>query len=194
MLFYSINEENGHITESADWPFPGSAPCPCDIVRYPNGSLYREDNLPPVYGKPGTSEQQIDGGCPDGWVLMEGLRPELEEGTEGTYLAQKDGAWLFQGKTLEEAKAEKLAEVNAAYSVATSALVATYPDTELLTFDKQEAEARSWQSDNTAETPLVDALAAGRQMDKAELVDRIIAKANAFTLAAGYLTGQRQQL
>lgn len=190
--FYITTDENGDITASADWAFPGSHPCDVDVVRYPNGKLYREDALPPVYGKPNTSEQQIEGDCPEGWVLMEGLRPELEEGTEGTYLAQEDGTWLFQGKTLEEAKAEKLAEINTTYSVATSALVESYPETELLTFDKQEAEARAWLSDNTVSTPLIDMLAAGRQMDKAELVDRIIAKASTFTLAAGYLTGQRQ--
>ena len=39
----------------------------------------------------------------------------------------------------------------------------------------------------------MDALAAGRQMDKAELVSRIIAKADAFALASGSLTGQRQR-
>ena len=95
--------------------------------------------------------------------------------------------------SLDELKDAKLSEINAAYDVATSALVATYPRTELLTFDKQEAEARAWDADNSVETPLVDMLAAGRQMDKAELVRRIIAKADTFALATGYLTGQRQR-
>lgn len=72
-------------------------------------------------------------------------------------------------------------------------LVSTYPQTELLTFDKQEHEARAWTTDNAVETPLVDMLAAGRQLDKAELVRRIIVKADAFALATGYLTGQRQR-
>ena len=68
-----------------------------------------------------------------------------------------------------------------------------YPDDERLTFDKQEAEARAWLADSSASTPFVDALAAGRQMEKAELVSRIIAKADAFALASGSLTGQRQR-
>lgn len=95
--------------------------------------------------------------------------------------------------TLDELKVAKLAEINSSYDTATSALVSTYPSTELLTFDKQEAEARAWDADNSADTPLVDALALGRGMDKAELVRRIIAKADAFALATGYLTGQRQR-
>lgn len=95
--------------------------------------------------------------------------------------------------TLEERKASKLAEINSMYDVATAALVSTYPSTELLTFDKQEAEARAWDADNSASTPLIDALVLGRGIDKAELVSRIIAKADAFAVATGYLTGQRQK-
>lgn len=108
-----------------------------------------------------------------------------------------NGVWYLSGYAPEQpvdlAKKEKLAEINSAYESATSALVSTYPQTELLTFDKQEQEARAWTEDSAAETPLVDMLAAGRQMDKAELVRRIIAKADAFALATGYLTGQRQR-
>lgn len=95
--------------------------------------------------------------------------------------------------SLEEVKTARLAEVNAAYDEAVSALVATYPDAELLTFDKQEAEARAWLADSAADTPLIDALAAGRGMDKAELVSRIMKKADAFAVAVGFLTGQRQR-
>lgn len=95
--------------------------------------------------------------------------------------------------TIDELRAAKLSEINSTYNTAASSLVSTYPNTELLTFDKQESEARAWDADNTAETPLVDMLALGRQMDKAELVRRIIVKADAFALATGYLTGQRQR-
>lgn len=94
--------------------------------------------------------------------------------------------------TLEELKTVKLTEINSLYNNATSSLVSTYPSTELLTFDKQEQEARAWLADDTVSTPLIDALALGRGIDKAELVRRIIAKADAFAVATGYLTGQRQ--
>lgn len=94
---------------------------------------------------------------------------------------------------LPELKAHKLNEINAAYQQAIATLTPTYPDDERLTFDKQEQEARTWLADNSASTPFVDALAAGRQMDKAELVSRIVVKADAFALASGSLTGQRQR-
>lgn len=94
---------------------------------------------------------------------------------------------------LPELKAIKLNEINAAYQQAIATLTPTYPDDERLTFDKQEQEARAWLADDSTSTPFIDALAAGRQMDKAELVSRIIAKADAFALASGRLTGQRQR-
>ena len=108
--------------------------------------------------------------------------------------ALPDGALLERPeKPFSQLKIEKLNEINAAYQQAIATLTPTYPDDERLTFDKQEQEARAWLADNSTPTPFVDALAAGRQMDKSELVGRIIAKADAFALASGSLTGQRQR-
>lgn len=95
--------------------------------------------------------------------------------------------------SLAEQKAAKLAEINSEYNAATSSLVATYPSTELLTFDKQENEARVWKSDNSVATPFLDGLAKARGIDKAELVDRVIAKADVFQTAVATLTGLRQK-
>ena len=120
MPTYITTDESGRITASADWPFQGSVLCPCDVVRYPNGALYRVDTLPPVYGNPGTSEQQIDGECPDGWVVMHGLRP-AEDGKE--YVAQQDGAWSIHTPTPEKiAEEEKAAAQDEAAAIITARL------------------------------------------------------------------------
>ena len=107
-----------------------------------------------------------------------------------------DGAIVFtppKPPKLDDLKAAKLNEINGAYQQAIATLTPTYPDDERLTFDKQEQEARAWLADNSTPTPFIEALAAGRRMNKAELVNRIIAKADAFALASGSLTGQRQR-
>lgn len=96
--------------------------------------------------------------------------------------------------TLEEAKAAKLSEINRAADRAIAALTTTYPDREISTFDKQEAEARAYSADPTAPTPLLSALAKARDIDMDELVKRVIAKADAFAAASGYIIGQRQAL
>ncbi len=134
-----------------------------------------EDNRGTEYWLPGdtwqTEPRKMEdlGPLPDG-VLLE--RPE---------------------KPFSQLKIEKLNEINTAYQQAIATLTPTYPDDERLTFDKQESEARTWLADDSTSTLFVDALASGRQMDKAELVNRIIAKADAFALASGSLTGQRQR-
>lgn len=96
--------------------------------------------------------------------------------------------------TLEEAKAAKLAEINAACQSTLEALTPTYPERELTTFDKQESEARAYLADATASTPLLSALAAARGIELADLVQRVIAKADAFAVASGSIIGQRQAL
>lgn len=114
----------------------------------------------------------------------------------GAYIEESDIGNVIKAMpapTIDELRSAKLSEINSLYNTATSSLVSTYPSTELLTFDKQEQEARAWLADNSVSTPLIDALALGRGIDKSELVRRIIAKADAFALATGYLTGQRQR-
>lgn len=96
--------------------------------------------------------------------------------------------------TLEEAKAAKLAEINAECQHMLESLTLTYPERELTTFDKQESEARAYLADPTASTPFLSALAAARGIKLADLVQRVIAKADAFTSASCYIIGQRQAL
>lgn len=97
-------------------------------------------------------------------------------------------------QTLEEAKAAKLSEINRAADKALAALTTTYPGREISTFDKQEAEARAYMADPTAPTPLLSALAKARGLSMDELVKRVIAKADTFAAASGYIIGQRQAL
>ena len=97
--------------------------------------------------------------------------------------------------TLDEVKAEKLAEINAACDRILSEAVSTYPETEILTFDQQTAEAKAYQaSGDTEDAPLLSALAQGRGMTLDELAKRVIAKHTAFTALSGYVIGQRQAL
>ena len=96
--------------------------------------------------------------------------------------------------TLEEVKTAKLSEINAAADRAIATLTATYPDREISTFDKQESEARAYAADPTASTPLLSALAQARGISLPDLVERVLAKADAFAVASGSIIGQRQAL
>ena len=90
------------------------------------------------------------------------------------------------------AKALKLAEMNAGCERIMAIVTATYPQAEMLTFDKQEQEARAYTADASASVPLLSALAASRGLALPELVRRVIAKADAFAAVSGAIVGQRQ--
>lgn len=126
--------------------------------------------------------------------------------TEGTP-EQRNGKWYQtwvmesvthtpeeEAQRLADAKAAKLSEINAACQRALESLTPTYPERELTTFDKQETEARAYLADTTAFTPLLSALATARGIELADLVQRVIAKADAFAAASGAIIGQRQAL
>ncbi|HEY8606637.1 MAG TPA: hypothetical protein VIM12_05925 [Noviherbaspirillum sp.] len=110
--------------------------------------------------------------------------------------------WQAQGNTpltaptptLDIAKAARLHIVNVACDAAINSIRVTYPETEVLSWPKQEAEARTLQADPAAATPLIDAIAAGRQMDRMELASRILQKADAFAVISGAAIGKRQAL
>ena len=109
-----------------------------------------------------------------------------------------DGIWYLAGhapeKPLEEAKTAKLAEINAACDSILNAATASYPASEILTFDQQTKEAEVYQADNTASVPLLSALSASRNIPLPELVQRVLAKHHAFSVLSGIVIGQRQAL
>lgn len=125
---------------------------------------------------------------PEGYITQEewdAARAAEEAAAEAERLAEYNKP--------ENVRIRKYAEINEGCEAALAALTATYPDRELLTFDKQEAEARAYLSDpSSATTPILTAIAQGRGIPVDELAQKIIAKADAFALASGALIGQRQ--
>ena len=109
-------------------------------------------------------------------------------------MVTEEQAYVPPVPTLEQTKAAKLSEINKAADAAIATLTATYPDREISTFDKQESEARAYAADPTASTPLLSALAQARGISLPDLVERVLAKADAFAVASGFIIGQRQAL
>ncbi len=95
-------------------------------------------------------------------------------------------------KTLDEVRAEKLAEINEKCDAALKAMTPTYPDRELLTFDQQKQEALAYTADASSPCPLLSPLAAARGISLELLCQKVIAKATAFSAVSGTLIGQRQ--
>lgn len=95
---------------------------------------------------------------------------------------------------LAAAKEDKRTEINAAFDVAAASLIAAYPAQEQLTFDQQASEAAAYLADTSAACPLLSAMASARGITLEALCQRVLAKREAFSAAAGSLLGQRQSL
>lgn len=149
--------------------------------------------------------------APFGYAVLNMITPpaydwwthRLVEGTP----EQREGKWYQtwvlesvthtpeeEAERLAEAKSTKLSEINTVTDATIAVLTETYPDREIATFDKQESEARAYVADPMSSTPFLSALAAARGIELADLVQRVITKADAFTSASGYIIGQRQAL
>ena len=97
-------------------------------------------------------------------------------------------------KALPHAKRAKLAEINRACDAEIGAIKASYPDTEVLSWDKQEREAYALRQDSGAFTPLLDGIAAARGVSRSTLADLVAAKVEQFAATTGPIFGKRQVL
>jgi hypothetical protein len=95
---------------------------------------------------------------------------------------------------LASLKARKLQQVNEAFEQASRPLTEEYPQTEVLTWPAQMAEALAWELDPNTPTPYLDGLADARQLDRLEFRQRTLAKVQQFKAASQALVGLRQRL
>ena len=89
-----------------------------------------------------------------------------------------------------EAKA-RIVEQSQAYM---QQIESEYPSFERATWPTQKAEIEAWGVDNTSLTPLLDNIAIAREMDRVTLLNRTLAKVQAYNIQAAYLAGTRQKL
>lgn len=90
-------------------------------------------------------------------------------------------------------KAKELKDVNASYETQIEKLVSGVPMSDRLSWVKQEEQARAYKIDPTGDYVLIRSLADARGVDIEVLVDKIIAKADAYEVALGTLMGSRQK-
>jgi hypothetical protein len=119
---------------------------------------------------------------------------ELINITQLNALVAPDLTRLPPPPTIAKLKALKMQEINEKFEQSIQQITAGYPASETSSWGKQEAEARAYVANSSATTPLIDALASSRSVNKAELVTRIIAKSDLFAGISGTLIGRRQAL
>lgn len=95
---------------------------------------------------------------------------------------------------LDTAKEAKLEEINHAADKELAALLNAYPNSETISWAKQEDEARKWLVDNNSPTPMLTPMAAARGLAMDDLCARVIAKADTFAAYSGDIFGKRQAM
>lgn len=88
----------------------------------------------------------------------------------------------------------KAAQIRAEGNARLLKIAQPYQAAERETWAVQLGEAEKWLADQTAPTPMVDAIAAGRGIDKQLLISYIIANTNLFRAVSGAILGQQQAL
>ncbi|HAF92360.1 MAG TPA: hypothetical protein DCG67_11465 [Pseudomonas sp.] len=73
-------------------------------------------------------------------------------------------------------------------------LSVSYPEREVSSWPQQVKDAEAIQADETATTPLLDALASARGIDRVDLAARVLTKADAYAQASGAIIGARQRI
>ena len=131
--------------------------------------------------------------------------PETKEVTQ--LPSPPDSYHVWDGKTwtlTPEAAARQFTDQKAALrgQAATAAQafinavfdVDSVPDFELQTWPLQSAEALAWSDDPAAATPMLDTIAAARNIDRVALIKKALKKARAYRLLTAHVAGQRQAI
>ena len=121
----------------------------------------------------------------------------------GHKLEDKDGVWISSDdnavqliinnfEPLEDERKEAKKRLIEQFEEATKDLEASYPESEKRTFTKQEVEARSFITDNTARTPTLSQISSGRGKTVLDVALKVVEKADIYTAQIGALIGIRQ--
>lgn len=88
----------------------------------------------------------------------------------------------------------KLADFKAKSDAITYAVRQEYPTDEVISWSKQESEARAYLADANAETPLLSAIAQQRGVSLALLAEKVVEKSATYAVFTGQIFGIRQAL
>ena len=126
------------------------------------------------------------------WQRQNHRNPRWQNGKiEYDAEAERDpAAELSAAKAAKQTQAATAAQafVNAASDVD------NVPDFELQTWPLQSAEALAWGDNNSAATPMLDTIAAARNIDRVALIKKALKKARAYRLLTAHVAGQRQAI
>lgn len=97
-------------------------------------------------------------------------------------------------KPLEEQKQDKINQLQTKYQLEYNAYLSQYPQREIASFPAKQAEALAYTADNTAPTPVIDAILTTNPATKADYVASIMAKITALANQEGAMVAIRDSI
>lgn len=119
---------------------------------------------------------------PSTWHTWDGLKWAVSKEAAAEQLAQAKEAKLFEINTAAQAFIDNQTGAN------------HIPAFEIHTWSLQAAEAKAWEADKSAETPVLDRIAASRGVDADKLKAAALRKTLAYEQLTAHIAGQRQVL
>jgi len=132
-----------------------------------------------------------NGNTVEAWAVVDKFSTLLEDGYVVKSKVEQEEEHL--AAIAENAKQAAIKSAEELFAVEVKTITAGYTDDEIKTWDKQLGEAAAFTADATAPTPLLDALTGATGVAKADLVGRVISKANAYSAAVGEALGKKQK-
>jgi len=94
---------------------------------------------------------------------------------------------------IEQLRAVKSQQIDGNFTAVVDQIRAGYPDYEIESWPQQQAQAERYAADNTAPVPLLEHIAAAKGLAVADVVERILANATAYSQAYGQALGTKQR-
>lgn len=117
---------------------------------------------------------------PDAYHTWDGKKWTIAADAAARRFAERKAALLNQAATAAQAFINAVSDAG------------NVPDFELQTWPLQSAEALAWSDDHTAATPMLDTIAAARNIDRVALIKKALKKAREYRLLTAHVAGQRQ--
>jgi hypothetical protein len=104
----------------------------------------------------------------------------------------REQQWKVEDRPLADVQAETLRSIRSQAESRLRPLLEEYTEPERLSWERQLAQARAYEADSNATTPLLDALATARGLSRQQMADKVIAAAEQFETQAGAIIGAQQ--
>lgn len=135
--------------------------------------------------------QDANGNWVQAWKVVDMFQDYTDD--EGVAHTKAEQEAEYQAKIDAEAKASAIAQINQTFEEEIAVIKSGYTEDEIKSWPQQVSEATAYQLDQTAQTPLLDAILVNRGGTKDELVLRIATNAMQYAQVFGEALGKKQK-